>query len=561
MKKILLAFGLMSAGILSGQIRYHSEVFQQVKVTSDVTYATNIDFLKNSDFSNQMQVGADLMDLKTLTATSQPIPAKYYDPSNTTTVVKVSDVKMDIYEPMNDTITDRPVVIYIHTGNFLPAGLNGSPNGLKVDSSAIVMCTKLAKRGFVAISVDYRLGWNPLATGPTGPVVRRATLLNAVYRAVQDMKQNVRALKGEAAGANTYGIDTTKITLYGEGSGAYVALAYGTLDKDSEMEIPKFVYPGTTDSSYINQNLVGGIDGTGGLLNLYLSNGHSTDIHFICNAGGALADTSWLEAGDPPMVTVHTIRDPFAPIDNGIVIVPTTNEDVVEVQGPNLFMVKANKVGNNAPYQSFTYNDPYTMKARSRYGQTFQYRATIQTQMTINADAEGLMAILRPYKADLLKNEGAPWQWWNPNSPIATTVIDPGPPPVTIHQASLQSNPDMSSAKGRIYSDTILNYMVPRIMVGLQLPGFNQIGIEEMDIASKLALYPNPTSGALFIKTQDSDIEVTTIELMDITGKVISTYDVSNQDIQLDLAGYTAGVYFVKINSNQGSTVQKVLKH
>jgi hypothetical protein len=103
--------------------------------------------------------------------------------------------------------------------------------------------------------------------------------------------------------------------------------------------------------------------------------------------------------------------------------------------------------------------------------------------------------------------------------------------------------------------------MVPRIMVGLQLPGFNQIGIEEMDIASKLALYPNPTSGALFIKTQDSDIEVTTIELMDITGKVISTYDVSNQDIQLDLAGYTAGVYFVKINSNQGSTVQKVLKH
>ncbi len=560
MKKALLGLCLISGGFMSAQIRYHSEVFSQVKVTKDVTFATNVDFLKNSNFSNQAQVGADLTDLKTRVATSQAIPAKYYDPADMTTVVKVSDIKMDIYEPMTDSISDRPLVIYIHTGNFLPPGLNGSPNGIKTDSTAIVTCTKLAKRGFVAISMDYRLGWNPIASGPTGPIVRRATLLNAVYRALHDVKQNVRSLKADASSANTYGIDTTQIILYGEGSGGYVALAYATLDKKEETEIPKFVYPGTTDSSYVQPGLVGDVNGLGGLLNLYLDNGHSADISFVVNAGGALADTSWMQAGNAPMVSFHCVRDPFAPFGEGTVIVPTTNEDVVDVQGPNVFIPKANAFGNNASYQNFTYNDPITMEARSRYGQTYQYRATLQTQITVDANAEGMYPVLRPYKANLFENEGAPWQWWNPQSAFAQTVVAAGPPPVTAHMASLQSNPTMSPTKGRTYTDTILNYAVPRIMVGLKLAGYMQIGLEEATIADKVTLYPNPVVEDLYFAVEDADIKISRLSVTDITGKVVKTFNITRDQNGVNLADLKAGVYMIELHSNKGTAVKKVIK-
>lgn len=562
MKKSLLPVLLLAGGMLSAQVRYNDEVFSQVTVTSDVTYGINVDFLKNTSvvtqaLANPVQATAENTELQTLIATSQTIPSKYYDPNDASTILKVSDIKMDIYEPANDSITNRPVVIYVHTGNFLPPPINGSPVGVKTDSLAIVACTKLAKRGFVAISVDYRLGWNPLASGATGPIERRATLLNAVYRAIHDVKQSVRVLKEDAAGANTYGIDPNKIVLHGEGSGGYVVLAYATLDKVEETEIQKFVFPGTTDSSYIQPALVGDIDGFGGLLNIYSTNGQNSDIHFTVNTGGALADTSWLEAGDVPMVSFHCVRDPFAPFDEGTVIVPTTNEDVVDVQGANVFMVKANALGNNAAYQNFNYVDWYTGEARSRYGKTYQYRASLQTTMTVNAGAEGLFAVLRPYKANLFENEGSPWQWWDPNSPVAQAQVAPG---VTAHMAGLQSNPDMSPSKGRTYLDTILNYAVPRIMVGLQLDGYQTLGVAENAVnAQKVSLYPNPVNDVLYFEaTEDNKVEA--INVISISGQKVKTISISEGQNSVDLSALNKGVYMLEFISGGESSVQKIVK-
>jgi len=204
-------------------------------VTPNVTYATNIDFLTSKlHASNGAQIQADLMAIGGALTTGNAIPENHYNPFDTTTTkVKVTALKMDIYRPMAsvDNSTDRPLILFLHTGNFLPAGINGSPNGNKDDSTAIVLCTEWAKRGYVAAAVNYRLGWNPLATNVE---VRRGQLLNAVYRAIHDVKVAVRTMKDSSA---IYGIDPNKVTLYGEGTGAYVALAYETLDKNEEMEI------------------------------------------------------------------------------------------------------------------------------------------------------------------------------------------------------------------------------------------------------------------------------------------------------------------------------------
>ena len=179
----------------------------------------------------------------------------------------------------------------------------------------------------------------------------------------------VRVLKADAS---NLGIDPNRVVLFGEGSGGYVALAYVTLDKWAEVEIPKFINPATT-TSFVDSNLVGNIEGLGGNLNLYVGNGQSTEVDMCINMGGALADLSWLEAGDASMISFQCVRDPFAPFGNGTVVVPTTQDDVVDVSGANVFQVKANSLGNNNAWINNTYNDPITLAARARYGVTYPY--------------------------------------------------------------------------------------------------------------------------------------------------------------------------------------------
>jgi poly(3-hydroxybutyrate) depolymerase len=550
MKKIYVSILFVCLAMLSfGQSRYLDRIFADVSVQSDINYATNISFLL-SDFSDQVQLGIDIATLKGAVATNQPIPAHFYNPADATSKVKVRALNMDIYEPVGDTVSKRPVVIYLHTGNFLPPPINGSPTGLKTDSSAINMCRNLAARGFVAISVEYRLGWNPLATTVQE---RRGQLLNAVYRAIHDTKQAVRYVRDSASSLR---IDPDKICLFGEGTGGYVALAYATLDDPLEMELPKFLNP-LTNKSYIDTLQVGSIDGSGGLLNLYGSSSTSTEVQAVVNTGGALADTSWLSAGDAAMISFHCVRDPFAPFSEGTVIVPTTNEDVVDVQGANLFIQKANQLGNNDAFKDLPDGNPYTDVARARYGQTYSYIYPAPLdQITVNTDVEGLFPVIRPQGASLFQNEAGPWQWWDPTSANATAEVQPG---VTAHMASLQSNPNMSPAQGRAYQDTIMGYACIRIALAMGIDGVSASAREYQPVNGKL--YPNPANNIAHLSFGDN-VRVSAVNVYDVTGrKVLTENTIKTSQIQLNLNNLESGSYFVVAETDKGVWSGKLLKN
>ena len=130
MKKQYLIFTLLFSLIASvslAQKRYIDPIYSDadIEVTSDVKYATNISFLL-SKTSNQAQVIADLTAIKTALATGQPIPKAYFDPTDASSDIKVENLEMDVYRAKSnvDSKTDRPVVIYLHTGNFLPTSIN-----------------------------------------------------------------------------------------------------------------------------------------------------------------------------------------------------------------------------------------------------------------------------------------------------------------------------------------------------------------------------------------------------------------------------------------------------
>ena len=171
----VFTIALLSLGLSVGaQDRYLDDVFSAVTVTSDVTYATNISILP-------MLQGLP------------PGPAT---------------LKCDIYTPDGDTETNRPVIILVHTGSFLPPVVNGQATGSKLDMSIVEQCTRWAKKGYVAVAMENRLGWNPTSTDQN---VRTSTLLQAAYRGIQDAKALVRYMRMTEANGNPHGIDESKI--------------------------------------------------------------------------------------------------------------------------------------------------------------------------------------------------------------------------------------------------------------------------------------------------------------------------------------------------------------
>jgi acetyl esterase/lipase len=89
-------------------LRYRDEIFPTVVKTSDVTFGQALD-----------QQGVDVT------------------------------LKMDIYRPVGDTNTARPVVVYAHGGSF--------SSGNKTEGDIVDEAQFMAKKGYVAASIDYRL--------------------------------------------------------------------------------------------------------------------------------------------------------------------------------------------------------------------------------------------------------------------------------------------------------------------------------------------------------------------------------------------------------------------
>lgn len=532
MKRGLLYFSalaglVMSANTAEAQTRYLDEVFNNSEITvhQDVVYGQNYEVL-----------------------------------TGTPTLI---DLKMDVYEPSQtvDTESDRPLVIFVHTGNFLPIVINGSPTGTKRDSSAVELCKQWAKRGYVAASIDYRLGWNPLDTSAEG---RRSGLLQAVYRSIIDLKTAVRYFKKDAATTDDYDIDPSSIAVYGEGSGGYTVLAFATLDKFAEMAIPKFTFAATGES-YIDTALWGNIDGFGGMFNNDNHTGYDATVALHVNAGGALADTSWLEGTESPFVSFHAVRDGYAPFDNGIVIVPTTNENVVEVQGANLFMAKVRDLGVNADFANLPFfGDPYTAQARSLYGNTYANWSIVNPTITVGNNLEGLYPIVLPLQPAQLLNGGGPWQWWDLQTLqliVAGVNAQTGGSydATQIHQGGLASNQNMSASQGRTYIDTVQGYLLPRMMVALDLPGSEVFNVDESEqLANGVKLFPNPVTDVFEIELHDLRQSLNAVSIVNVMGQQVADFvNLSGKNLRVDASDFAPGMYMLNISFSDGSKVTK----
>lgn len=74
---------------------------------------------------------------------------------------------------------------------------------------------------------------------------------------------------------------------------------------------------------------------------------------------------------------------------------------------------------------------------------------------------------------------------------------------------------------------------------------------------TNVSVAPNPTHGIVSI---NSKFDIKSIELFDVQGRILETSIENNTSAKLDISGKQNGIYFLKITTEKGSKVEKIVK-
>jgi acetyl esterase/lipase len=180
---IVLGVGVLVVAAVAcvppGPKRYRDIVFPQLTTTLNVTYATAPDLVSGAPVT----------------------------------------LRLDVFRPTGDTATDRPIIIWVHGGGFR--------TGTKAATTTVA--SEYAQRGYVTLSVDYRLDpgnrcqdvQDGKITDPNELAIETARCERAIFAAQHDTQAVVRFVRANAA---SYGADPGKVAVGGFSAGAVTTL-------------------------------------------------------------------------------------------------------------------------------------------------------------------------------------------------------------------------------------------------------------------------------------------------------------------------------------------------
>ncbi|WP_235298068.1 carboxylesterase family protein [Portibacter marinus] len=250
--------------------RYIDEVFTEITETNDVVFSTNVPQPRNNNLNLYSII------------TGLPVAVKEYDLQNVT-------LRMDIFEPTDDQITERPLIIICFGGGFV--------QGSRDYWSIRLLAEGLARRGYVTATIDYRLGMN---------LFDKDLGARAVYRGIQDSRSAIRFFRANAA---QYKIDTDKIFIGGHSAGAFIALHNVYMDKDTERPLSTRIWTQNAMNDCPDQ---GCLDCVGDNL------GYDGKANGLFSLAGAVGDLQFIESNqEPPPILFHSQDDGTVPYNIG----------------------------------------------------------------------------------------------------------------------------------------------------------------------------------------------------------------------------------------------------
>jgi len=217
----------------------------EVTVERDVPYATAIGYWTHAPVGDKKALG------KLLLHTLDPKPVT---------------LEMDIYTPVGDDTAERPLLLMMHGGSFL--------FGNKEEPGQTGWCQYFASLGYVAVSINYRLGFH----------ARKKEFREAELRALEDADAALEYLLGR----EDLRIDRNRVFAAGTSAGAMTALNLA------------FRLYGDRPMEEVSPRLPAGFH-----------------IRAVANLWGSVHDLSVLENARAPILSFQSTADPVMPYDRG----------------------------------------------------------------------------------------------------------------------------------------------------------------------------------------------------------------------------------------------------
>lgn len=170
---------------------------------------------------------------------------------------------LDLYEPAGDTASMRPTLVWIHGGGFV--------SGTRTDGQIPRLARSMALRGYVSVSISYRL---------RTPAAFNADPSGGIRDAVHDARAAVRWVRANSA---AFRLDPARIAFVGSSAGGITALFGAYEDAWGE--------------------------GTSG------TPGYPSNVRAVVDFWGMLpgAADSLMQAGHPPLLIFHGTEDTTVP--------------------------------------------------------------------------------------------------------------------------------------------------------------------------------------------------------------------------------------------------------
>ena len=446
-------------------------------------------------------------------------------------------LKMDVYSPADDAETDRPLIIMISPGGYLPFPINQEVYQENRKNLEIVyMADRLAKYGYVVAVIDLRLGWNPTTIAIAD---RSIGFIKAVMRQCQDLRTAVRFFrKSVIEGDNGFGIDIDKIVGWGDDSGA-LPLAFAAYINDYLTEfVPNYIIdvngvPMVMWSESIDGDIyaleVGINPENGDTLSYPNHPGFSSDLNLAVQQGGAFTDTITISPEDPPLISFQSFTEGKYPWWNNLIWNPTIDL-LIPLFGTGSIHTRVNNVNLNEIIQEYTYDNAITFEKETR-------------------SAENPLFFPTPFPELFPFDSGhsTPWSFWDPDNENNDF-------------SAYTSSNQHSYCKSVL--DTIIDFYAPRACVALGLvchgdtfPTTIESGIEQGGII----ISPNPVESS-FILRNNSNFPISGIHVFDIHGRLVkSLSQISKSEINIERGTLSGGIYFVKIFLKNGFITKKLV--
>lgn len=442
----------------------------------------------------------------------------------------LQELFMDIYTPYGDTASNRPLIIFAFGGGFV--------QGARDEGYVQRACTRFARAGYVAAAIDYRIGFDPFGLFP----IPTEELMRVFFRAMQDMRGSIQWFRAHVDQmGNTFRIDDNKILIGGASAGAITACMSAYCDKSSE-------YAEIGDTNAIAG--LGGFYSTSGTYD-----GYPYDVQGVFSIAGAVVNTDWIEAGDPPIFCAHGDQDLVVPYQGGnfglgpisIGLEGSYNIDQA-CQGVGVCSVLFTMEGEGHPSGG---------ESEEYFDQIF-----LRSLPIAKAGVEN-KSFCCPYTVEITPGDTVS------ASPAQTITLN-----VNVSGAS---NPQIQWCEaecGNSSNDATFEF------IANELPGHVMVMVEEngcvahdfiqMDLlptstaslldAGTLEIYPNPTTDVLHLRSTRGDLLIESATLYNLSGQVAAHWNPADAtEIALHENLPAAGVYLLQVQTNKGATWEKVM--